>query len=111
MENPNALFIEYTIQASDTLTGITLDFGVSKAFLKKHNNIINDEILHLKTLKLPNNEAVRKKMEQLNLDCDKQKMNEKDSLNQFVNRMKRDYDLDGETISDFYKLYKGNAVL
>ena len=107
MEKEADSFIEYEVQASDTLNGIVLDFGVSKAYLKKINKLFGDEIIHLKTLKLPNSKQVREKLAKLNVDCKKKELNEKERINLFVDLMKREYNLDGETIHDFYKLYRG----
>ena len=51
-------FITYEVQASDTLTGLALDFDLSCGYIRKINGLYGDRIQHKKFLKFPNTEKV-----------------------------------------------------
>ena len=108
MEASQNEFLLYEIKDSDTLGGLALDLGVSKAYIKKTNKLFNDEILHLKHLKFPKNEALAIKLKKIQSNSAQSEMMIKcNKENFFVNKMKIQTGLNGDVISDLYKLYRG----
>lgn len=47
-------FIIHKVEFVDTLDGLSLQYGVSKVAIRNYNNLVDDNIYYLKTLKIPN---------------------------------------------------------